>query len=152
SRRWFIRIATLGVVSFPAVASGQGASAPLRIGWLSGAAAADRRRPNFDAFAKGLGESGYVHGQNVSVDLRKPDGEDPAQYRDLAHQLVAGNARVILAANPLSLEAVTKATKTIPVVGVDLESDPIRRGWAASLARPGANVTGFFLDIPEMSG
>ena len=46
----------------------------------------------------------------------------------------------------------TKATKTIPIVGVDLESDPAAKGWVASLARPGGNVTGFFLEIPEMSG
>jgi len=46
----------------------------------------------------------------------------------------------------------TRATRTIPIVGVDLESDPVAKGWVVSLARPGGNVTGIFLDIPEMSG
>jgi hypothetical protein len=46
----------------------------------------------------------------------------------------------------------TKATQAIPIVGLDLESDPVAKGWVTSLARPGGNVTGIFLDIPEMSG
>ncbi len=50
------------------------------------------------------------------------------------------------------MEAAVKATKTIPVVGVDFESDPVAKGWVATLARPGGNVTGFFLDMPELSG
>jgi len=61
-------------------------------------------------------------------------------------------ADVILAANPFSLAAATRATRTVPIVGLDMESDPVRQGWAATLARPGGNVTGFFLDMPEMSG
>jgi len=65
---------------------------------------------------------------------------------------VAAGVDVILAPTPHALEAATKATKTIPIVGVDFESDPVAKGWVATLARPGGNVTGFFLDIPEMSG
>jgi len=53
---------------------------------------------------------------------------------------------------PHALDAMTKATKTVPIGGVELESDPVAKGWVASLARPGGNVTGFFLDLPEMSG
>jgi putative ABC transport system substrate-binding protein len=59
---------------------------------------------------------------------------------------------VILAATPSAIEATTRATRTIPIVGVDLESDPVAKGWAATLAHPGGNFTGFVLDIPEMSG
>ena len=59
---------------------------------------------------------------------------------------------MILAAGPVSIDAVVKVTRSIPVIAIDLESDPVTRGWIASLAHPGANVTGFFLDIPEMSG
>jgi putative ABC transport system substrate-binding protein len=44
------------------------------------------------------------------------------------------------------------ATSTIPIVGVDLESDPVANGWVKSLSRPGGNLTGVFLDIPELSG
>jgi putative ABC transport system substrate-binding protein len=47
---------------------------------------------------------------------------------------------------------VTKATSTIPIVGVDLESNPVASGLVNSVARPGGNFTGFFLDIPEMGG
>src|SRR5262249_45788036 len=45
-----------------------------------------------------------------------------------------------------------KATSTIPIVGVDLESDPVASGWAAGLAHPGHNLTGIFLDLPELGG
>lgn len=124
-----------------------------RIGWLSGTFGARRDSPYFKAFTEGLRESGYVIGQNVLVDGRTPSAADKIeQYPELAGQLVANGVDVILGANPHSLDAVTRATKTIPIVGLDLESDPVARGWVASLARPGGNVTGFFLDIPEMSG
>jgi putative ABC transport system substrate-binding protein len=45
-----------------------------------------------------------------------------------------------------------KATSTIPIVGVDLESDPVASGLVKSVSRPGGNFTGFFLDIPELGG
>ena len=45
-----------------------------------------------------------------------------------------------------------KATSTIPIVGIDLESDPVASGWAKSFGRPGSNFTGLFLDLPELSG
>src|SRR5262249_51442172 len=67
-------------------------------------------------------------------------------------RLVTSDVDVILAAGPQSIEAVRAVSRTVPIVGVDLESDPVARGWAATLARPGGNVTGFFLDIPELSG
>ena len=49
-------------------------------------------------------------------------------------------------------KTVSKATTSIPVVGLDLESDPVAKGYVKSLARPGGNITGIFLDIPELSG
>src|SRR5260370_7786798 len=45
-----------------------------------------------------------------------------------------------------------KATATNPIVGIDLENDPVSSGWVKSLARPGGNFTGLFLDLPELSG
>jgi putative ABC transport system substrate-binding protein len=59
---------------------------------------------------------------------------------------------VMLAANPHVIRATRNASRSIPTVGIDLETDPIDAGWVKSLARPGGNLTGFFLDIPELSG
>jgi ABC-type uncharacterized transport system substrate-binding protein len=50
------------------------------------------------------------------------------------------------------IRAVMKETSAIPVVRIDLESDPVANGWIKSLARPGGNLTGLFLDIPELGG
>ncbi|HEY3118784.1 MAG TPA: ABC transporter substrate-binding protein, partial [Chloroflexota bacterium] len=59
---------------------------------------------------------------------------------------------VIVAAAPYAIKAALTATSTIPIVGIDLESDPVASGWARSLNRPGGNVTGLFLDLPELGG
>jgi len=150
-RRAFIGILGFGLLAEPRCANAQASAKPPLVGWLSGFAARGDSL-FFKAFTDGLREFGYVIGQNVLVDTRVPERDKLEQYQDFARQLVAQSVAVIVAANPDSLEAVTKATRTIPVVGLDLESDPVARGWVASLAHPGGNVTGFFLDIPEMSG
>ncbi len=59
---------------------------------------------------------------------------------------------VLFAANPYVIRVARQATSTVPIVGVDLETDPIQAGWVKSLAKPGGNLTGFFLDIPELGG
>ena len=99
---------------------------------------------------EGLRALGHVIGETVLVDVRAPQQNTIEEFSALGSQLVAAGADILLAANPQALEVMTKATKTIPIVGVDLESDPAAKGWVASLARPGGNVTGFFLDIPEI--
>jgi putative tryptophan/tyrosine transport system substrate-binding protein len=59
--------------------------------------------------------------------------------------------RVIFAATPQAVAAIENATTSIPIVALDLESDPFAKGYVKSLARPGGNMTGMFLDIPELS-
>lgn len=71
---------------------------------------------------------------------------------EFARDLVARNCNLIFAADPYAITAALKATNTVPVIGIDLESDPVASGWAHSLARPGGNLTGLFLDIPELGG
>jgi putative ABC transport system substrate-binding protein len=59
---------------------------------------------------------------------------------------------VLYAPSPQALRAAKNATSTVPIVGVDLETDPVEAGWIKNLAQPGGNLTGLFLDIPELSG
>ena len=108
----------------------------LRIGWLQ-----PTQNENVDAFIRGLREAGYIDGQSVLVNTRIY-GAELDQLAELAKELVALQCSVIFAASPYAISAAMKATSTTPIVGVDLESDPIANGWAGRLARPGGNVTG----------
>jgi len=150
-RRAFIGTVGLGLLVSRRRASAQASAKLPRVGYLTSQKVLSY--PTVKAFLEGLQEMAYVPGQTFLLEYRAPERPDKyEQYAGLAAQLVAAGVDVILASNPSAIEATTKATRTIPIVGVDLESDPVAKGWAATLARPGGNFTGFVLDIPEMSG
>jgi len=109
------------------------------------------RSENSDGFFRALRDAGYFDGQNVRIDARFT-GAAIELLDEVVRELLALKCSVIFASNPYAIQAVTKATKTIPIVGVDLESDPVASGLINSIARPGGNFTGFFLDIPELGG
>jgi putative ABC transport system substrate-binding protein len=109
------------------------------------------RNENFDAFIEGLREAGYIDHQNVEMEHRFYQGAMD-RMEGFANELVGLECNVILATAPYAIRALTRATNVIPIVGVDLESDPVENGWAKSLARPGGNVTGVFLDLPGLGG
>jgi ABC-type uncharacterized transport system substrate-binding protein len=142
----FIRTLGLGVLAVHRHVHAQASAKAPRVGYLGRSSAVNW--PLWKVSARWV----YVIGETVLIDARAPQQNTIEEYSALASQLVAVGVDVLLPANPQALEVMTKATKTIPIVGVDLESDPAAKGWVASLARPGGNVTGFFLDIPEMSG
>ena len=100
------------------------------------------------AFRKGMAELGYVEGKNFAAELRV----NPDLLTQAAANLVGLNVNVIFAGGPAVLVAASKATTSIPIVGIDLESDPVAKGYVKTLGRPGGNITGMFLDIPELSG
>jgi len=62
--------------------------------------------------------------------------------------MVKQGVQAICALAPAAVRAAREATSSVPIIAMDLESDPVANGWAASLARPGGNVTGVFLDLP----
>jgi len=76
---------------------------------------------------------------------------DEKKFPELATELVHLNVDVIVAANNPAVEAARRATRTIPIVMV-LAEDPVASGFAASLARPGGNITGFSSQWAELFG
>ncbi|HKH27784.1 MAG TPA: ABC transporter substrate-binding protein [Sphingomicrobium sp.] len=111
------------------------------------AAAMDRRMP---PLREGVFASARAGEPDIDIVTRIADG-NPARLPALAAELVKLGVRAILAVSPAAVRAAHNATATIPIVAHDLESDPIANGWAASIARPGGNVTGLFLDLPDVS-
>ena len=103
-----------------------------------------------ESFKQGLREHGYVEGQNVVLELRF--GEAKAeQIPILAADLARLKVDVIVAIPNPAIDAVRRATQTIPIV-MPIGSDPVGAGFAASLARPGGNITGLSAYSPELNG
>ena len=73
------------------------------------------------------------------------------RLRMFAEELASERLDVLVAVAPSGIAAAREASRTTPIVGVDLEADPVAAGWIASLSRPGGNVTGVFLDMPEFA-
>ena len=117
-----------------------------KIGFLQGV-----QNENVVAFIQALQAAGYTDGQNVRIETRIY-GTMLDRLGELARELADLQCSAIVAAAPYAIRAATGATSTIPIVGIDLESDPVASGWAKSLSRPGGNLTGLFLDIPELGG
>src|SRR5258708_2307947 len=110
-------------------------------------AAAERAR----ILWQGLNERGFVEGKNLVLLSRSTDN-DADRMAAFASELVTRNVRVIFAVGPPAVRAARAATMSIPIIGLDLETDPIATGMIATLARPGGNVTGLFFDFPDFSG
>jgi putative tryptophan/tyrosine transport system substrate-binding protein len=130
-------IATLaGAAAWPLVARAQQPKI-WRIGFLT---AVPPTPAILTAFRDGLRGRGYVEGQNLSIDVRWPQGsfdQDPS----VVTELVNSNVDVIVAWATPTVIAVRRATSTIPIVMANV-GDPLASGLIASLARPGGNITG----------
>src|SRR5262245_50637593 len=115
-RRHFIRLFGSAVVACPLAAGAQQQASKLpRIGVMlvepSGLS---------ETLSQGLREAGYVDGQNVILDWRYDHGS-LQRIDGFARELVALNCSTIVAAGPYTIRAVFKETKTIPIVGIDLQ-------------------------------
>ena len=109
-----------------------------QIGFLSGGFPSGRQ--NVDAFRHGLSDLGYVEGKNIGIVYRYGEG-NVDRVPQLATELVRLNVNVILAGGTVPALAAKQATKTIPIVFVNV-ADPLGVGLVMSLARPGGNITG----------
>ena len=154
-RRELFRAAAGLAIAWPSAARAQqSVGIKRRVGHLTIAAPSDIPPPpptNWEAFVRGLREAGYVEGQNVLFEHRSAH-DRPELFPALAVDLAKLQVDAIFARATWAISAAKHATKTIPIVGIDLEIDPVETGLVSSIARPGGNITGLFLDLAELSG
>jgi putative tryptophan/tyrosine transport system substrate-binding protein len=146
-RREFITV--LGAAAaWPLAARGQQPGIPL-VGYFSSNSASAVSKLA-DSVREGLAATGFVEGKDFSIEYRWAD-RHPERLPALALDLIQRRASVVVAVGNAVLRAVRSATQTVPIVAVDLNSDPVESGMAASFAHPGGNVTGIFLAFPEFA-
>jgi putative tryptophan/tyrosine transport system substrate-binding protein len=141
-RREFISL-LVGATAFPLRARAE--QMPV-IGFLNDVPAAEAIPHLIAAFRRGLAEAGFQEGKNLAIEYRFTNFK-PELMQQAASDVVRRKVNVIFAATPEAGAAARNATTSIPIVGVDLESDPLAMGYVKSLARPGGNFTGMFLDL-----
>ena len=120
-----------------------------RIGFLS-ATSPTIISTRVEAFRQGLRELGYIEAKNILTEYRFAEGKLD-RLRNFAAELVSLKMDVIVTAGPTVTRPVKEATSTIPIV-MAFDDDPVGSGYAASLARPGGNITGLSILAPEISG
>jgi putative ABC transport system substrate-binding protein len=138
SRRAFLT-ASIAATASPFVAGAQPPTKTWRIGYL-GPVSPSAGAPLLESFRQGLRELGYAEGQNISIDYRWAEGR-PDRFPALAVELTQLKVDVIVTYNNAGVGALQRATQTIPIVFASV-GDPVGSGYAASLARPGGNITG----------
>jgi putative ABC transport system substrate-binding protein len=140
-RREFITLLG-GAAAWPLAARAQQDDRVRHIGVLAGALGSDTvARSQSEAFKQALQQLGWTDGRNVRIDYRWAGGNADA-IRKHSLELVALAPDVILVAGTAAAGPLLQATRTVPVVFVNLP-DPVGAGYVKSLARPGGNATGF---------
>jgi putative tryptophan/tyrosine transport system substrate-binding protein len=140
-RREFITLLG-GAAAWPLATRAQQTGKVARIGFLR---YASPHQKHFNGFREGLRANGYIEGQNIVIEQRYADGAFD-RIGELAAELVRLNLDVIVVDGSATAKVVKAATSTIPVVFA-LASDPVGDGLAASMVRPGTNLTGLTLSV-----
>jgi putative ABC transport system substrate-binding protein len=139
-RRRFLAALGGAALAGPIAAVAQQRAGIPRIGVLMGASPSVEAA-RLDAFRAALEKLGYIDGQTILIELRYAMGQ-PDQFGSLARELVALAPSVIACVGRRETAALQAATRTIPIVFMQVH-DPVEMGFVASLARPGGNTTGF---------
>lgn len=91
---------------------------------------------------------GFDEGQSVHV---RSAGGDLDLISRMLDDLVSSGCDVLILVGPQTLRVARARGITLPIVAIDLESDPVREGYARTIARPSGNITGLFMDFPELA-
>src|SRR5262245_11860817 len=102
-----------------------------------------------ETFRHDLGELGWIEGRNIAIEYRWAEGQ-PQRMRELAEELVALKVDIIVVPSSIYTEAARRATSTIPIIFMS-HAGPVESGHVVSLARPGGNITGISVMLPETS-
>jgi ABC-type uncharacterized transport system substrate-binding protein len=148
-----IGLAVVLAISFlfaPLVVVAEQAGKIPRIGYLVPYKAQDPTSIRYrDAFRQGLRELGYIENKNIVIEYRNA-ADQADRLPVLAADLVSLKVDIIVTAGTQAARAAQQASRTIPIVMASA-SDPVRTGLVATLARPGANITGLSLLSPELA-
>ena len=136
--------------AWPLAARAQQVGKVPKIGYLSPGSASPGPLAYHDEFQRGLRELGYVEGRNIIIEYRFADGKFD-RLDQFAAELVRLDVDIIVSAVTQASLAAKNATSTVPIVIVSV-ADPVGAGLVASLARPGANVTGTSAMTSEVIG
>jgi len=140
-RRAFIALLR-GAAAWPLAARAQQGERMRRIGVFLPYAASDlESMSRITALLQGMQELGWTDRRNVRIEFRWGAG-DARQYSKIAAELIALTPDVVVALGTLAVSALQRATRTVPIVFVQV-SDPVGGGIVETLARPGGNATGF---------
>jgi putative tryptophan/tyrosine transport system substrate-binding protein len=137
---------TLRLLAAPLAGEAQPAKVP-RIGVLGLVSTPERDQTQF---REGLHERGYIEGQSILVDYRWVAAGQADRLNDLAVEFVRLPVDLIVALSTPSVQAAKRATTVLPIVMS--AADPVETGLVASLARPGANITGIAAMTTELGG
>lgn len=150
-RRDFLGTVGGAVAAMPFAVRAQPLERPRRVGVLMAFAQSDAGWQRSTAlFQEALGKLGWTQGRNLQIEYRWGEA-DSGRIQRYATELAELRPDVILAQATVSIAALQRATRTIPVVFANV-SDPVGSGFIESLARPGGNITGFSNFEPAMGG
>jgi putative tryptophan/tyrosine transport system substrate-binding protein len=145
-RRGFITLLG-GAAAWPLAVRAQQPTKILKVGTVAGT---PKSSPQWLAFERRMVELGYQEGRNFSFAFLQAASAD--EYEGLYRKLAARGTDVILAIGPeIGLKSALAVTRTVPIVMIAIDYDPLARGYVTSLARPSGNITGLVFQQIELA-
>ncbi len=142
-----LAIGLCGAAIAPAGAWAQSAGPKGKIGYVH-PVTIDPAHITFSILQKAWRRLGYVDGKDV---VARSARDDPRRLPTVVAEVIGEGANVLIVVGADAVRSAARATSTVPIVAIDLETDPVRTGLISSYSRPGGNVTGLFLDLPSLA-